>query len=187
MTLGSGPRRILLWSQMHGDEPSATPALLDLADTLLASDEPERRAILERSTLLIVPMLNPDGAERYARRNAQAIDINRDALHLSTPEGRLLKAVRDRFQPELGFNLHDQNRRTTVGDTGVLATISLLAVSGDREGTVTPGRRAGEARRAPRSRAPSSPSCRGGSGATTRTGTRAPSATTSPRGARRWC
>ena len=48
--------------------------------------------------------------------------------------------MRDRFQPELGFNLHDQNRRTTVGDTGVLATISLLAVSGDREGTLTPGR-----------------------------------------------
>ena len=140
VTLGSGPRRILLWSQMHGDEPSATPALLDLADTLLASDEPEPRAILEGLTLLMVPMLNPDGAERYARRNAQAIDINRDALHLATPEGRLLKAVRDRFQPELGFNLHDQNRRTTVGDTGVLATISLLAVSGDREGTLTPGR-----------------------------------------------
>jgi len=87
-----------------------------------------------------VPMLNPDGAERYARRNAQAIDINRDALTLATPEGRLLKALRDRFQPELGFNLHDQNRRTTVGDTGVLSTISLLAVSGDREGTLTPGR-----------------------------------------------
>jgi hypothetical protein len=140
VTLGRGPRRILLWSQMHGDEPSATPALLDLADTLLASDASEHRAILEGTTLLIVPMLNPDGAERYARRNAQAIDINRDALHLSTPEGRLLKAVRDRFQPELGFNLHDQNRRTTVGDTGVLATISLLAVSGDRAGTLTPGR-----------------------------------------------
>ncbi len=85
-------------------------------------------------------MLNPDGAERYARRNAQAIDINRDALQLSTPEGRVLKAVRDRLQPELGFNLHDQNRRTTVGDTGVLATISLLAVSGDAQGTLTPGR-----------------------------------------------
>jgi hypothetical protein len=140
VTLGRGPRRILLWSQMHGDEPSATPALLDLADTLLASDEPEHRAILEGATLLMVPMLNPDGAERYARRNAQAIDVNRDALTLATPEGRLLKALRDRFQPELGFNLHDQNRRTTVGDTGVLSTISLLAVSGDREGTLTPGR-----------------------------------------------
>ncbi len=140
LTLGTGPRKVLLWSQMHGDEPSATPALLDLADTLLAWDAPASRSILDGLTLLMVPMLNPDGAERYARRNAQAIDVNRDALSLTAPEGRALKAVRDRFQPELGFNLHDQNRRTTVGDTGVLATISLLAVSGDRAGTLTPGR-----------------------------------------------
>ncbi len=139
-TLGRGPRRVMLWSQMHGDEPSATPALVDLVATLLAVDAPEHRLILERLQLLVVPMLNPDGASRYARRNSQAIDINRDALQLSTPEGRLLKSLRERFQPELGFNLHDQNRRTTVGDTGVLASIALLAVSGDERGTLTPGR-----------------------------------------------
>ena len=140
LTLGRGPRRVMLWSQMHGDEPSATPALLDVVSTLLGVDAPEHRLILERLTLLVVPMLNPDGASRYTRRNSQAIDINRDALHLATPEGRLLKSLRDRFRPELGFNLHDQNRRTTVGDTGVLATIALLAVSGDVRGTLTPGR-----------------------------------------------
>ena len=139
-TLGRGPRRVLLWSQMHGDEPSATPALVDLAHDLLANDSPERRLVLERLTLLLLPMLNPDGAERYARRNAQAVDLNRDALLLSTLEGQLLKRVRDKYQPELGFNLHDQNRRTTVGDSGVRATIALLAVAGDAALTVTPGR-----------------------------------------------
>jgi hypothetical protein len=139
-TLGGGPRRVMLWSQMHGDEPSATPALLDLASTLLDVDAPEHRLILDELTLLLVPMLNPDGAERYTRRNSQAIDINRDALSLATPEGRLLKSLRERFTPELGFNLHDQNRRTVVGETGVLATIALLAVAGDPQGTLTPGR-----------------------------------------------
>jgi hypothetical protein len=140
LTLGHGPRRVLLWSQMHGDEPSATPALLDVAEYLLSRDDPMARTILEETTLLMVPMLNPDGAERYVRRNAQGIDINRDALRLATPEGRLLKSLRERFAPELGFNLHDQNRRTTVGDTGRLATIALLAVAGDAAGTMTPGR-----------------------------------------------
>jgi len=140
LALGRGPRRMMLWSQMHGDEPSATPALLDLVSTLLAVDAPEYRLILDRLTLFVVPMLNPDGTERYARRNSQAIDINRDALQLATPEGQLLKSLRDRLKPELGFNLHDQNRRTTVGETGVLATIALLAVSGDAAGTLTPGR-----------------------------------------------
>ncbi len=141
LTLGRGPKKVLLWSQMHGDEPSATPALLDIADFLLArAEQPGAAAILEQLTLLMVPMLNPDGSEIYSRRNAQGIDVNRDALNLATPEGRLLKRLRDEHQPMLGFNLHDQNRRTAVGDTGVLATNAVLAVSGDAEGTLTPGR-----------------------------------------------
>jgi len=141
LSLGHGPRTVLLWSQMHGDEPSATPALLDIAHFLLShADEPEAAVILDGLTLLMIPMLNPDGSEIYERRNFQAIDINRDALHLATPEGRILKRIRDEYEPMLGFNLHDQNRRTTVGDTGVLATNSVLAVAGDPEGTVTPGR-----------------------------------------------
>lgn len=141
MTVGRGPQKVLLWSQMHGNEPSATPALLDIAHYLLShAEEPGPEAILENLTLLMIPMLNPDGTELYRRRNAQAIDINRDALNLTTPEGRALKAVRDRHQPMLGFNLHDQNRRKAVGDTGVLSTNSVLAVAGDPEGTETPGR-----------------------------------------------
>lgn len=141
LTLGRGEQKILLWSQMHGDEPSATPALLDIASYLSQhAGEPGPRAILERVTLLMLPMLNPDGAEVYERRNAQAIDINRDALNLATPEGRILKQIRDQHRPLLGLNLHDQNRRTAAGDTKRLATSAVLAVAGDREGTVTPGR-----------------------------------------------
>jgi hypothetical protein len=141
ITLGTGSRSVLLWSQMHGDEPSATPALLDIAHFLLANaDQSEAAAILEELRLLMIPMLNPDGSEIYDRRNLQAIDVNRDALNLATPEGRILKRIRDQHEPFLGFNLHDQNRRTAVGDTGVLATNAVLAVAGDAEGTVTPGR-----------------------------------------------
>ncbi|MCM2256330.1 MAG: hypothetical protein NDJ94_11740 [Vicinamibacteria bacterium] len=141
LTVGRGPRKVMLWSQMHGDEPSATPALLDLADFLLSrQDDPVARRILDGSTLYLVPMLNPDGSETYERRNGQGIDINRDALNLATPEGQLLKALRDRLQPDLGFNLHDQNRRTAVGDSGQLASIAVLGVAGDQALTMTPGR-----------------------------------------------
>lgn len=141
VSIGGGPKSILLWSQMHGDEPTATPALLDLADFLAREKAtPEVARILSAFTLRMIPMLNPDGASVYERRNAQGIDINRDALMLATPEGRLLKSIRDRFSPILGFNLHDQGRRVTVGETGVLSTISLLAVAGDAKGAMTPGR-----------------------------------------------
>lgn len=141
LKVGSGPNRVLLWSQMHGDEPSATPALLDIADHLLRHrDEPWARSILQEFTLLMIPMLNPDGAEVYQRRNAQGIDINRDALHLASPEGRLLKRVRDEYEPMLAFTLHDQDRRKAVGKTGQVANIALLSVSGDEWQTLTLGR-----------------------------------------------
>lgn len=141
MTLGHGPTKVLLWSQMHGDEPSATPALLDLADYLLRNRKSDSASLLlGRLTLIMVPMLNPDGAEVYTRRNRQGIDINRDALNLATPEGRLLKQLRDAENPVLGFNLHDQNRRRSVGTSRVLATNAVLAVVGDEAKTLTPGR-----------------------------------------------
>ena len=85
---GRGPFHVLLWSQMHGDEPTATSALFDVFEQFRRHrDEPAVARILDSLTIHAVPMLNPDGAERFQRRNAQGIDINRDALRLQTPEG----------------------------------------------------------------------------------------------------
>jgi hypothetical protein len=130
---GSGSENILLWSQMHGDEPTATSSLLDLFVFLGRHRKDGWVAdILRRYTLFCIPMLNPDGAERNQRRNVQGIDINRDARVLQTPEGRILKLMVDRYHPFLGFNLHNQIATTTVGDTGKVAAIALLAVASDR-------------------------------------------------------
>jgi murein tripeptide amidase MpaA len=97
--------------------------------------------MLETLTIHVVPMLNPDGAARFQRRNAQDIDINRDALRLQTPEGRVLKALRDRLNPSLGVNLHNQNWRTSVGSHPPMpATISLLAVAFDEARSDNAGR-----------------------------------------------
>jgi hypothetical protein len=127
-TYGAGPTRVLLWSQMHGDEPTATMALADLMALFHRHpNDPLVSLVRDRLTLLMIPMLNPDGAEQFIRRTAQRIDMNRDALALVTPEARMLKAVRDRFNPEFGFNLHDQDPRYTVGTTGRLTAIALLA------------------------------------------------------------
>jgi hypothetical protein len=140
--VGTGPFGVLLWSQMHGDEPTATSALFDLMEYLRRhrGEAPVQR-ILSQLTLHMVPMLNPDGAERFQRRNAQSIDINRDALRLQTPEGKTLKALRDRLNPRIGFNLHNQSWRTSVGDPPKPASISLLSVAYDEARTVNAGRR----------------------------------------------
>jgi len=132
LTLGKGKTKILMWSQMHGDESTATRALLDMLN-LIGSNPSESfiEAILDATTLLFLPMVNPDGAERYQRRNAQDIDINRDAVALQTLEAQVLKAVRDEFQPEFGFNLHDQDPRFAVGNTDRIAAMALLAPAYD--------------------------------------------------------
>jgi hypothetical protein len=122
-----GPVPVLLWSRMHGDGTTASRALADLLNYM--ASEPQSARVhrwRERLHLLVLPMLNPDGAERNTRRNAFGIDVNRDARVLATLEARALKAVQEKYRPALGFNLHDQNRRTRVGDSDRLAAISLL-------------------------------------------------------------
>jgi hypothetical protein len=141
LRVGTGPMPILLWSQMHGDEPTATAALFDIFEYLRRHrDEPPVRRILSQLTLHVVPMLNPDGAERHQRRNAQSIDINRDALRLQTPEGRALKALRDKLEPKVGFNLHNQSWGTAVGTPPRPASISLLSVAYDEQRSENDGR-----------------------------------------------
>ncbi len=128
VSFGEGSVSVLLWSQMHGNESTATMALMDMFNFLQAED-PEfqdlRDRISNNLTVHFIPMLNPDGAQRFQRRNMQGIDINRDALRLQTPEGRTLKVVRDSLDADWGFNLHDQSRYTSTGTKP--ATISVLA------------------------------------------------------------
>lgn len=128
ITFGEGPVTVLLWSQMHGNESTASMALADMIRFFHDSpDHPLARRIAEGATIHMIPMLNPDGAERFQRRNAQAIDVNRDARRLQTPEGRLLKAVNDEVQPDFGFNLHDQSAAVRVSGTDLGVAIALLA------------------------------------------------------------
>lgn len=127
-TIGSGPRRVLLWSQMHGDEPTHTAVLLDLLSYLTRhAEEPAAAEILKGATLYVLPMLCPDGAAAGTRYNAQHIDVNRDALRLESPEGRALLRAVETLRPEFGFNLHNQNARTAIGIPPKPAAVALMA------------------------------------------------------------
>jgi Zinc carboxypeptidase len=131
---GKGATRVFLWSQMHGDEPTATSALIDMFAFLQKNrDKDWVKRMEETLTIRAVPMLNPDGAEIFQRRNLQGIDINRDASNLQSPEAQLLKRLRDAWQPHIGFNLHNQNNLTTVSGTTNQAAISFLVVEGQPE------------------------------------------------------
>jgi len=129
LSIGSGKKKIFLWSQMHGDEPTATMALFDIfnffSDTINYQDI--KKQILSNTKIYFMPMVNPDGAEVFKRRNALSIDLNRDANRLQTPEAKTLMSVFDSLKADFGFNLHDQNHRYTAGNTFKSAAISFLA------------------------------------------------------------
>jgi hypothetical protein len=128
ISVGKGKVNVLLWSQMHGNEPTATQAIFDILNFLESDDfQTENKAILNELTVHFLPMLNPDGAERYQRRNLLGVDINRDAIRLQSPESRTLKRVRDSLKADFGFNLHDQSTYYNAELTDKPATISYLA------------------------------------------------------------
>lgn len=137
LSIGSGDIDVLLWSQMHGDESTATMAIFDLFNFFLSDAFPaEKQQLLQQVRLHFIPMLNPDGAEVFQRRNALGVDVNRDALRLQTPEGRTLKKVRDSLDADWGFNLHDQSRYYNAKGSANPATISFLAPAYDFEKSI---------------------------------------------------
>lgn len=140
---GEGKTKVMLWSQMHGNESTATMALFDLFNFLKASGDSfdSLRATLKSGlSLSFIPMLNPDGAEDFKRRNALDIDLNRDAISQISPEAILLKTARDTFEPDFGFNLHDQQVYYNVKGTPKQATISVLTPAYNIQTEVNPVR-----------------------------------------------
>ena len=136
--IGTGPYKVLMWSQMHGNESTTTKALLDFVPWFL--DENQKKFQLS-FTLYIIPQLNPDGSHLYTRHNANNIDLNRDAIDQSQPESRVLRAIYEKTQPDLCLNLHGQRTIYAAGKSGHSASLSFLSPSADVERTVTPARK----------------------------------------------
>lgn len=138
--IGTGKSKVLMWSQMHGNESTTTKAVLDLLSTY-KKDNALVEYILKQCTLYIIPILNPDGANAYTRVNANKVDLNRDAEVLTQPESIVLRKAFDTFKPDFCFNLHDQRTIFNVGNKEKPATVSFLAPSEDHDCTITPTRK----------------------------------------------
>ncbi len=133
--IGSGKQKVLIWSQMHGNETTSSRAVCELIKYFQYSD-----FILKNLRLLIIPQLNPDGAASYSRLNANKLDINRDAIKLSQPESKLLNKVFDEFSPDYCFNMHDQRSVFSVGENDKSAAISFLSPAIDNNQSISKSR-----------------------------------------------
>ena len=139
VTFGTGKIKILMWSQMHGNESTTTKAVFDLFN-LFQSNPKDCKAILRNCTIKVIPMLNPDGAKAYTRINANEVDLNRDAQERTQPESNVLRTCYEDFLPDYCFNLHGQRTIFNVGNTPKPATVSFLAPAFDEERSISPSR-----------------------------------------------
>ena len=103
--LASGKPIVLIVNNVHGGETAGKDASLILMRDLALGD---LRPLLEQVIVLIVPTINPDGAERYRRTNEQRLDLNRDYIKLESKEVRALVArVIADWQPDVHVDTHN--------------------------------------------------------------------------------
>jgi hypothetical protein len=120
---------------VHGNEASCSEAAMQLAYTLAAAQNDEALEILDKVVLVIEPMINPDGRERYvsffdnafgfspnnarytaehdepwpgARTNHYHFDLNRDWLWMVHPESRARIGAYSKVKPQLHIDYHEQ-------------------------------------------------------------------------------
>ncbi len=143
ITVGKGKKKILMWSQMHGNESTTTKALFDLFNTINDTNEQITNTILEECTLYIIPMLNPDGSQLYTRVNQRKVDLNRDAQDVSQSEMKTFLDIVHKVKPDLALNLHGQRTIFSAGETNNSAIISFLSPASDEKRTITESRKKG--------------------------------------------
>ncbi|EZH75416.1 peptidase M14 [Aquimarina atlantica] len=139
--LGNGSKKLLFWSQMHGNESTTTKAVFDLLNFVTDVSNDLAKTILKECTIYIIPILSPDGAKAYTRLNFNQVDLNRDAQQKTQKESIVFGKLIERIRPDFAFNLHGQRTIFSAGETKHPATVSFLSPASDLERSITPGRK----------------------------------------------
>ncbi len=102
------PKRLFYLCRQHGHEPASTEAALQFITQLVKAAPGSPLVLdLQRVTVFVVPMANPDGAEAFLRHNAHDKDINRDWLRRTQPETRALYRAVLRLHPDMMTDQHE--------------------------------------------------------------------------------
>jgi len=128
---------IITWLSynVHGNEPSSTESALEVLYLLAAGESEHITNLLDQSVVLIDPMLNPDGRDRYVywyksmrsnqlrvdaadlehtepwpggRTNHYWFDLNRDWMWLVHPESQGRIRVYQEWMPQVHMDYHEQ-------------------------------------------------------------------------------
>ncbi len=139
LTVGRGPVQVLLTAGVHARENANTPlimqCLFDYLHAAAAGDE-EKAQMLDKVTLVVVPLVNPDGYQYCLKKhngkkktNANNVDINRNfpckywgskvkkpgnfypgPFPGSEPETQAIMALFDQYSFALAIDIHSRAR-----------------------------------------------------------------------------
>jgi len=135
MLINNQPVVVWLSYNVHGNEASSSEAAMQTAYRLVAAQDSETQSMLNESVVIIDPMLNPDGRDRYVyyyktahnkklntnpydmehdepwpggRTNHYWFDLNRDWTWLVHPESRGRISTYQEWMPQVHLDLHEQ-------------------------------------------------------------------------------
>lgn len=100
----SGRPTIFFTGSVHGDERAGKEGSQQLLRELALG---ELAPLLDEVNVIVVPSLNPDGAERPGRTNSLGYDMNRDFVALETPEISAVVDVIARWRPDVFVDVHN--------------------------------------------------------------------------------
>jgi hypothetical protein len=113
---------VFIQGNIHAGEVEGKEAALILARRLTQGD---LRPILKQLVILIAPIYNADGNEKFdvqnrtaqygpvagvgTRENSKGLDLNRDHMKLDSVEARAFVGLMNRWDPHVGMDLHTTN------------------------------------------------------------------------------
>jgi hypothetical protein len=135
----SGKNVIFLMGNIHPPEPEAAEALLLVARELLLG---KHKALLDSQIVIIAPIFNVDGTDTFVtqdgslgsvtprilgvRENSAGLDLNRDAVKLTTVEANGLYRVFNDWDPMLFLDGHLMSR-VNHGYANTYGTVTVPA------------------------------------------------------------
>lgn len=128
---------VVVWMSynVHGNEPSSSEAAMQTAYRLVAATDAETASWLDNAVIIIDPIINPDGRDRYVywykssqanitnanaedlehdeiwpggRTNHYWFDLNRDWVWLVHPESRGRISAYQQWMPQVHIDFHEQ-------------------------------------------------------------------------------
>jgi protein MpaA len=113
--LGTGDDVTFIIATIHGNESAGTPIARRMIELLK-----QRKDILEKHKIVILPMANPDGFHLNQRYNANGVDLNRNFVAfnrinntvngprgLSEPESQIIEKLILRYKPDRIIAFHE--------------------------------------------------------------------------------